>query len=122
MVSPVFFLLLFAGMEFAVLNTIRSTANNAAYEASRMLVVPGASADTGITEARRIMSVVGVRNLTVTVTPPVIDETTKEVTVRVSIPYASNAVITPWFTGGLVINSQSTLRTERYDGITPPTP
>ncbi len=116
-VAPVFFLLLFAGIEFAVLGTIRSTANNAAYEGARKLVIPGAVASDGITEANRIMGIVGVSNLTVTTTPAVIDETTQDVTVNVSIPYDSNAVFVPWFAGGLVINSSSTLKTERYGGI-----
>ncbi|APZ91344.1 TadE/TadG family type IV pilus assembly protein [Fuerstiella marisgermanici] len=116
-VAPVFFLLLFAGIEFAVLGTIRSTANNAAYEGARKLVIPGAVASDGITEATRIMGIVGVNNLTVTTTPTVIDETTQDVTVNVSIPYDNNAVFVPWFAGGLVINASSTLKTERYGGI-----
>lgn len=116
-VLPIFFVLLFAGIEFSVLNTIRSTANNAAYEGARKLVIPGADAATGITEAERIMAVVGVRNLSVTVTPSTITDETREVTVQVSVPYSRNAIITPWFTGNLVINSQSSLRTERYGGI-----
>ena len=116
-VAPVFFVLLFTGIEFSVLNTIRSTAINAAYEGARKPVIPGASAATGITEAERIMAIIGVSNLTVTVTPTTLTDETREVTVQVSVPYDSNAIIMPWFTGGLVINSQSTLRTERYGGI-----
>lgn len=115
--APLFFVLLFAGVEFAVLSTIRSTANNAAYEGARKLVIPGADAATGIQEVRRIMAIVGVRNLSVTVTPSVITEDTSEVTVDVAIPYDDNAIITPWFTGGVVVNTQSRLRTERYGGV-----
>ncbi len=117
LVTPLFFLLLFTGMEFSVLSTIRSTANNAAYEGARKLVIPGADAATGQTEAERIMSVVGVNNLTVTVTPATLTDTTEEVTVKVSVPYASNAIVVPWFAGNLVIESESTLRTERYGGV-----
>lgn len=117
LVVPVFFVLLFAGIEFSVISTIRSTANNAAYEAARKLVIPGAVASTGVDEATQIMAIVGVRNLTVTVTPPVIDDETAEVTVDISIPYSDNAIITPWFTGNVTINSQAKLRTERYGGI-----
>lgn len=43
-VVPIFFMLLMVAMEFAVLGTIRSTADNAAYEAARKLVIPGATA------------------------------------------------------------------------------
>jgi Flp pilus assembly protein TadG len=116
-VAPVFFVILFAGIEFSVLNTIRNTANNAAYEGARKLVIPGAIASTGKLEAERIMGIVGVNTLTVTVTPATIDDETREVTVDVSIPYANNAIIVPWFTGGVTIHSQVTLLTERYGGV-----
>src|SRR5210317_459873 len=71
-VAPVFFILLFGGIEFAILSTIRATSHNAAYEAARKLVIPGADPAVGIAEAERIMGVIGVDTLTVTVTPTVI--------------------------------------------------
>ena len=116
LVAPVFFVLLFAAMEFAVAGTIRSTANNAAYEAARQIVVPGASPQQGTDEAERIMSIVGVRSLTVDVSPAVIDETTLQVTVDIAIPYSENAFFTPWFMGDVTIRSTCTLNTERSDG------
>lgn len=115
-VAPFFFVLLYAALEFATIGTIRSTANNAAYEAARVIVVPGANRQQGIDEAERIMAIVGVRNLTVSVTPNSIDDSTQNVTVDVSIPYAQNAVFTPWFVGNVNIRSTCTLKTERYDG------
>ncbi|MEQ9411011.1 MAG: pilus assembly protein [Fuerstiella sp.] len=116
-VVPIFFLLLFAGIEFATLGTIRSTAHNAAYEGARKLVIPGALASEGIDEAKRVLGVVGVDVLTVTTTPSVITDDTQQVTLTVSIPYDSNAVFVPYFTGGLTIQSSVTLKTERYGGI-----
>lgn len=115
-VAPLFFLLLFAAMEFAIAGTIRSTANNAAYEAARLIVVPGATNQEGVDEATRIMSIVGVNNLTVNVTPPVIDKDTSEVTVDIAIPYNQNAYFMPWFMGNVTIQSTYTLNTERSDG------
>jgi Flp pilus assembly protein TadG len=116
-VAPVFFILLFAGIEFGTLSTIRATSHNAAYEGARRLVIPGADVAIGIAEAERIMGIIGVDTLTVTVTPNVITNNTREVTVNISIPYDDNAVFVPMFTGGLTINSSTTLATERYDGI-----
>lgn len=116
LVAPVFFLLLFAAMEFAVAGTIRSTANNAAYEAARQIVIPGASNQQGVDEAERIMSIVGVRSMTVNVSPAVIDETTLQVTVDIAIPYSENAFFTPWFMGAVTIQSTCTLNTERSNG------
>lgn len=118
-VVPIFFMVLFAGIEFATIGTIRSTSHNAAYEGARLLVIPGANAQDGIDEARRIMSVVGVDNLTVTTTPAVISDDTFQVTVDIEIPYAQNAVFTPWFVGNRILRSTCTLKTERYEGVSP---
>lgn len=119
LVVPIFFTMLFAGIEFATIGTIRATSHNAAYEAARKLVVPGAVAADGIDEATRIMSIVGVNTLTVTTTPRVIRDDTREITVSIAIPYARNAVFTPWFVGNVTLQSNCTLRTERYEGLSP---
>ena len=116
-VVPVFFILLFACFEFSIIGTIRSTSHNAAYEAARILVVPGAKSADGVTEAKRILSIIGVDTLNVTVTPTTITYTTQSVTVDIDIPYAQNAVFTPWFVGNVTLKSTCTLNTERYDGI-----
>lgn len=114
-VAPIFFTLIFAGIEFSVIGTIRSTSHNAAYEAARVLVVPGAVAQDGIDEAERIMGIVGVDTLTVTTTPAVIDNDTKEIKVNIVIPYDENALFTPWFLGNVTLRSECTLKTERFD-------
>lgn len=85
------------------------TANNAAYEAARAIVIPGATGKQGVDEAERIMAVVGFRNLTVDVSPDVIDKNTLEVTVDIAIPDSQNAFFTPWFMGDVRIQSTSTL-------------
>jgi len=118
-VVPIFFTVLFAGIEFATIGTIRSTSHNAAYEGARLLVIPGANAQNGIDEAKRIMAVVGVDTLTVTTTPVVIRDDTTQITVDIEIPYAQNAVFTPWFVGNRILRSTCTLKTERYEGLTP---
>ena len=119
LVAPIFFTLILAGIEFSVIGTIRSTSHNAAYEAARVLVVPGAVAQDGIDEAERILAIVGVDTLTVTTTPAVIDASTKEITVNIAIPYGQNAVFTPWFVGNVTLQSQCTLKTERYELTAP---
>ncbi|HIK92418.1 MAG TPA: pilus assembly protein [Planctomycetes bacterium] len=58
LVAPIFFILLFGGIEFATLSTIRATSHNAAYEGARKLVIPGADVTVGIAEAERIMSII----------------------------------------------------------------
>jgi Flp pilus assembly protein TadG len=112
-VAPVFFMILFAMFEFSRLNIIRHTADNAAYEAARLAIVPGATAADATAEANRILRVVGTRNATVNVTPAAITEDTQEVTVQIAVPMNDNALVTPRFTGAAVLRSSATLRTER---------
>jgi len=79
------------------------------------IVIPGVDPNVGRQEAKRIMEIVGVYNLTVT--PSVIDETTQSVTVNGSVPYDSNAITAPWIAGSLMIDSEVALLTERYGGV-----
>lgn len=111
--APLFLLFLMAAFEFGWLNVMRHTADNAAYEAARHVIVPGAKASEGVARAQSILNAVGARNATVTVSPSTITSDTKEVTVTVEIPVDDNALVTPKFAGRKVIRSSSTLRTER---------
>lgn len=120
LVAPVFFLFIFAAMEFAHLNTLRNSANNAAYEAARCVVVPGAAISEAEAAAQQILAAVGVTTYTINVTPDPITDETREVTVAIDIPYAQNAIVVPWFTGSANVHSESTLHTERYGGIQVP--
>lgn len=112
-VAPVFFLILFAMFEFSHVNVLRHTADNAAYEASRVAIIPGATAADAVAEANRLLTVVGTRNANVTVTPPVIDESVDQVTVSVDVPMSRNSLIMSRFMTNSTLHSESTLRTER---------
>ena len=111
--APVFFLFLLAAFEFGWLNVIRHTADNAAYEAARHVMDPGATAAEATAKARAILGVVGARNAKVTVSPTSITPETEEVTVTVEVPLSSNALVIPKFSGKKTVRSSSTLRTER---------
>ncbi len=118
-VAPVFFLILFAMFEFSRINVFRHTADIAAYEAARVAMVPGATANEAIAEANRQLSVIGTRGATVTVNPAVIDEDTQQVTVEVTVPMSQNAFVLSRFTDRAVLRSESTLRTERVNTRAP---
>lgn len=112
-VLPTFILLLFASFEFSRLNVIRHTADNAAYEAARIGMVPGATAAEAVAEANRILGIVSTRGATVTITPAVLDSNTDTITVAVDVPLSQNGWIVPRFSGGAVMHAESTLRAER---------
>jgi len=112
-VAPVFFLLLLFSFEFSRLNVIRHTADNAAYEAARVAMVPGATAAEAVTEANRILNIAGARGATVTVDPAVLGPDINEVTVAIGVPMAQNGLIIPRFTGSVIMRAESTLKAER---------
>lgn len=112
-VLPLFFLFLFASIEFSRMNMIRHTAENAAYEAARSAIVPGGSAARARQVGLNIMSSVGCRNMTVTTVPAVIQNSTPEVEVFVSVPCDDNAYFAPNFFGGRNITGRSKLTRER---------
>src|SRR5215207_9956967 len=111
--APIFFLFLLASFEFGWLNVMRHTADNAAYEAARAVMVPGATAAEATAKANSILNVVGARAAKINITPSNITNATTEVTVAIDIPMKSNGLITPRFTGKTTLHSESTLKTER---------
>jgi Flp pilus assembly protein TadG len=113
--APIFFLFLLASFEFGWLNVIRHTADNAAYEAARTAMVPGGTAAEARAKATSLLSIVGARGATVTVTPATLTTTTDEVTVGIDVPMNRNGLILPRFTSKTTIHAESTLRTERAE-------
>ncbi len=113
LVAPVFFLLMIISFEFARLNVIRHSADNAAYEAARIAMVPGAVASDAINEANRLMNIAGARGTTVNVNPATLGPNTNQITVTVDVPMSQNGWITPRFTGSTTMRGQSTLKAER---------
>jgi Flp pilus assembly protein TadG len=111
--APIFFVFLLAAFEFGWLNVVRHTAENAAYEAARSVMVPGASAAEATAKATSVLNVVGARGVIINITPSSITNSTTEVTVAIDIPMSSNGLITPRFTGKTMLHSVSTLKTER---------
>src|SRR3954452_2358003 len=76
--APIFFVFLLAAFEFGWLNVIRHTADNAAYEAARTIIVPGATADEAIAKAQGLLNVVGARGAKIDITPANVTNATKE--------------------------------------------
>jgi len=113
--APVFFIFLLAAFEFGWLNVLRHTADNAAYEGARAAMVPGATAAEATAKVNSILNIVGARGATVTITPPTLTTSTKEVKVAVDVPMNRNGLIAPRFTSKTTLHSESTLRTERAE-------
>jgi Flp pilus assembly protein TadG len=113
LVAPAFFLVIMAMFEFTRLNVLRHTADNAAYEAARVAIVPGATVAQATTEANRLLSIVNARGAQVNFNPATITPETDSVTATVTIPLDSNGWVVPHFTRGRTLTSSATMRTER---------
>ena len=117
MAAPILFLFIFASIEFGRLNILRHGVNNAAYEAARHGMVPGASVDEITAHALRHLNALSATGAVVQVTPSQITEETDQITVSVTVPFDQNSWIIPAFSSGAQIESSSSLHTERYRGI-----
>ena len=112
-VAPVFFVFIIAAFEFGRLNVVRHTADNAAYEAARHAMVPGATAQEAIDRASSLMNTVGARDVSVSINPSVLGPDVDTVRVTVDVPMATNGWIVPKFSSATSMRGMSTMRTER---------
>lgn len=113
LVAPVIILLFFGTVELVRYNLLRHTANNAAYEAARHVIVPGASRDEAEQRARGVLAMLGIQGAGVTILPAVITEETPAVEVEISIPMNENCWGLTQVFSGQTIQAKSLLRTER---------
>ena len=110
---PLLIVLVVGLIEFARLSTLRHAADNAAYEAARHVIVPGATVGEATRQAEDLLARAGVRHGAISVNPAVIDEATSHVTVQVAVPLAGNSWLPPYLTKQRSVVRQTTLRTER---------
>jgi Flp pilus assembly protein TadG len=114
-VANVMFLLIMTCIEFARLNMVRNMAQDAAYFGARQAVVPGATAAEAEEVADGIMSSLLSGGYTINVTE--VDADSTEVSVTVDVQLHDVALFVPLFLPDSSIQTQATMRTERYDGF-----
>lgn len=110
---PIAFLLLVATIEFARINMIRNTLVNAAYTGARRAMVPGSTATLASEEAKKVLTLCGIKDGSVAVTPQTLTSTTSDVTVTVTVPLDKNAWISPMFVTAKSYSRTCTLSRER---------
>lgn len=111
--APIFFLVVFAGIEFARIHMIQNAMDNAAFEGARRGIVPGATANDCSLVATEQVNIIGLNNVTVTVTPSIIDANADSVTVEIQVPItASNGFGLSGFMSGKTMSKSVTLPIE----------
>jgi Flp pilus assembly protein TadG len=119
-VLPLLLLFFTGSIEVFRLNQFRHAADQAAYEACRKVIVPGATKAEAEAEALKVLKILGIKKVNVNITPGTITETTSRVTVQVSIPADGNSWAMPAFGQKTLVSSTSTLLTERNSAILAP--
>lgn len=107
--ASILFLFVFAAVEFARMNMIRHTVDNAAYEGARRAIALGATAADATSRARELLGTVAIRGGEIEVDPPTIDRSTREVKVTITVPAQGNGFIAPQFFRGKVFISECQL-------------
>lgn len=87
--APIFFLVIFAGIEFARIHMIQNAMENAAFEGARRGIVPGATASDCEIAASRLIETMGLTDVDVTITPAILDATADSVTVGIDVPISA---------------------------------
>ena len=122
-VAPVMVLLIFISLEIIRLGMMQGLAEDAAYQAARHVMVPGAKKQEAIDEANRLLALLGTRGAIVNVQPfdsageqEEISDKTRRVVVDIVIPISQNSLFVARYTGGRYIATTSSLTFESYDG------
>jgi Flp pilus assembly protein TadG len=113
--APILFLFLFAALEFGRYNMLQQTANNAAFEAARQCILPGAAASDGQTVGLNILRAARMTGGAVAINPATITTTTTQVTATVTVPVTSNLWAASLFCKSTSITKSCTLTCDRVD-------
>ena len=114
---PIVMLFFWASIEFARAAILQHAVDNAAYEACRIVIVPGGTTSEATTAANKILNTFSIKGATVTVTPNPITESTTQVTCNVSAPASSSMWGTPKFFSSKIFTGKSTLIAERTPSL-----
>jgi Flp pilus assembly protein TadG len=110
LVAPIIFFLFFGSLEITAVNILRQSAGNAAYEAARTGVVPGATADDAIAMATEMLTVLSAhRGAVVTV-----NEELEKVTVTIAVPAEQNSWGLSRYVGGITITESCVLSRDKF--------
>ena len=114
LVAPIFFLILFASIEFARVHMIQSSVENACFEGARRGIIPGANSAICKSMTESLLDLAKVHDYTVTVTPANFDATTDEITVTAVVPLsAENGFGISGFLQGKAMSKTITLPREK---------
>jgi Flp pilus assembly protein TadG len=110
--APVFFFLVFTGMELARTNMIVHSVESAALQGARRGIIPGATSTQCYSAAEAVLKIAGLREYTINVNPSTITELTTSVSVKIDVPLDKNGYLASKIFHGQAISRIKTLNRE----------
>ncbi len=110
--APVFFFLVFGGIELSRANMLIHTVESALLQGARRGIIPGATADQCRQAAQDVLDIGRIRTSTVTVSPAIITEDTATVSITISVPLEANGYQASSVFLGKTINRTTQLNRE----------
>ncbi len=112
LVVPIVLMFTFAAVEFARVVLIRHSVDNAVYEAARIGIIPGGSADEVRAAVDRMLAAISVHDYLVEIVPVALAVDSPEITVRVTVPLDTNSYLPAQFFAGKSVRRELTLQRE----------
>lgn len=106
------FFFFFAALEFCRVSMMRHTVEHALYEGARQGIIPGATVDEVQSKARGVMRTIGIRSVSIDVTPATIVSSTPEIAVRIRMPLDQNLFAPAFFFRGRVLDRTIVMQRE----------
>jgi len=94
---PILLLFLFGTFELSRGNMMINTTEGAAYEAARVAIIPGSSAEEVELAARQTLVTAGIKNFDFQMTPENLNTDSETVSVQLSVSFADNSLLVPAF-------------------------
>lgn len=107
--APILFVIVMAIIEFSRIYQLQQTSRQAAYEAARAAISPGATAANAQAQGVNLLRAIGVSNGTVTINPSTISPTTMSVTATVTVDPLSNSWFLKFFANAQPFVTSATL-------------
>jgi Flp pilus assembly protein TadG len=102
----------FAALELCRVSMIRHTIEHALYEGARAGIVPGATVSEVQNRARSVLRTVGLATTNVEVTPSVITQSTRDISVRIRLPLDRNLFAAAFFFRGRTLDRTLSMQRE----------
>jgi Flp pilus assembly protein TadG len=111
---PILILILFGCYEFSHVNMVIHATESAAYEGTRTAIIPGATSAEVESSVHAVLNSVGIKEFSLTVTPPPSTTQSETVKVEVTVPFRRNSTIFRIFVADPIFKGRCELSRESF--------